>query len=154
MSTNITPTNLRLSGERKIQLEEIAQLTGAGSMSAAIGELIKLAREQGLVDHGIPGVTINSFCDGMAISFDDATPTSFSHEGVAALAATIREFVNGAEQAKVTYNLDHDFSVSRRGTSFKVAIPENSATPKTWAADIALEFADLIEAESMKAKAA
>tara|TARA_R100000935_G_scaffold43359_1_gene65729 strand:- start:3445 stop:3882 length:438 start_codon:yes stop_codon:yes gene_type:complete len=143
---------MRLSGERKIQLEEIAQLTGAGSLSAAIGELIKLARTQGMVDHSIPGVTINSFDDGLAIAFDDASPTGFSHDGVEALAATIRDYVQGTAEGGVCCNMDHDYSVSRRGSSFKVAIPMNSANPKTWAADIALEFADLIEAECEKAK--
>ena len=112
---------------------------------------MKIARAQGLVDHTIPGVEINSFSDGLAIAFDDATPTGFSHEGIAALAATIRDFVNGTAEAGVFVNLDHDYSVSRRGTSFKLSIPANSASPKTWAADVALDFADLIEVESVKA---
>jgi hypothetical protein len=145
-------TMIRLSGERKFQLDQIAQLTGASSMSAAIGELMKLARAQGLVAHTIPGVTINSFGDGLAIAFDDAAPTGFSHEGVASLAATIRNTVN--DSSGVFGDADHDYFVSRRGTSFKVSIPSNCGTPKTWAADVALDFADLIEAESAKARAA
>lgn len=148
---DFSATMIRLSGERKSQLEEIAQLTGAASLSAAIGELMKIARAQGLVDHTIPGVVINSFGDGLAIAFDGAAPTAFSHEGVATLAATIRSFVNGTAEAGVFVNVDHDYSVSRRGTSFKVCIPANSASPKTWAADVALDFADLIEVESAKA---
>lgn len=151
---DFSATMIRLSGERKIQLEEIAQLTGAASLSAAIGELMKTARAQGLVDHTIPGVVINSFDDGLAIAFDGATPTGFSHKGVAALAATIRDFVNGTAEAGVFVNLHHDYSVSRRGTSFKISIPANSENPKTWAADVALDFVDLIEAESAKARAA
>ena len=123
-------------------------------MSATIGKLIELARAQGLVDHTIPGVTINSFGDGLAIAFNDATPTGFSHEGIAALVATIRDFVNGTAQSKMVHNLDHDFSVSRQGTSFKVAVPVNGPNVKTWSADIAMDFADLIEVESVKADVA
>lgn len=150
--TTLSPSMIRLSGERKIQLEEIAQLTGAASLSAAIGELIKFARTQGLVDHTIPGVTIRAASDGLLISFDGKTHTPFTHEGVALLAATIRNFVKDSES--VLLAMDQNYSVSRRGTSFKVAIPDSKATTKTWAADIALDFADLIEAESAKARTA
>ena len=146
-------TMIRLSGERKIQLEEIAHLTDAASMSAAIGKLIELARAQGLVNHSIPGVTINSFADGLAITFGDASPVKFSHDGVASLAATIRNFVSGTADAGVFVNVDHDYCVARRGTSFKVSVPATSTSPKTWAADIALDFADRIEAECVKARA-
>ncbi len=152
MTLNITPTNMRLSGERKIQLEEIAALTGAASLSAAIGELIKFARIQGLVEHKIPGVQIRAATDGLLISFDGKTHTPFTHVGVASFAATIRDTVN--DSAGVFGDAEHNYSVSRRGTSFKVSVPSYSGTPKTWAADIALDFADLIEAESAKARIA
>jgi len=151
---DLSATMIRLSGERKIQLDQIAQMTGATSMNAAIGKLIELARAQGLVDHTTPGVTINSFGDGMAIAFNDATPTAFSHEGIAALVATIRDYVDGTAKAGTFVSKDHNYSVLRRGSSFKVAIPASSASPKTWAADVALDFADMIEAESAKARAA
>jgi hypothetical protein len=154
MTLNITPTNMRLSGERRIQLEEIAQLTGAASLSAAIGKLLEFARTQGLVDQSIPGVTIRAASDGLLISFDGKTHTPFTHDGVASLAATIRDFVNDTAPAGVFVDMDQNYSVLRRGTSFKVAIPIGSATRKTWAADIALDFADLIEAESAKARTA
>lgn len=150
--TALTPSMIRLSGERKMQLEEIAQLTGAASLSAAIGELIKFARNQGLVTHTIPGVDIRAASDGLLISFDGKTHTPFTHEGVASLAATIRSYVT--DRDGVFGDMDHNYSVSRRGTSFKVAIPFGKPTTKTWAADIALDFADLIEAESAKARTA
>ena len=121
-------------------------------MSATIGKLIEIARAQGLVAHTLPGVAVNSFDDGLAIAFDGAAPIGFTHDGVASLAATIRSFVN--DSAGVFGDANYDYSVSRRGTSFKVSIPANSASPKTWAADVALDFADMIEAESAKARAA
>lgn len=152
--TTLSPSMIRLSGERKIQLEEIAQLTGVTSLSAAIGELMKFARTQGLVTHTIPGVDIRAASDGLLISFDGRTHIPFSHAGVASLTATIRDFVNDTAPAGVFVDMDHNYNVSRRGTSFKVAIPIGSATTKTWAADIALDFADLIEAESLKTRTA
>ncbi|MEH6647975.1 hypothetical protein [Sulfitobacter sp.] len=152
--TILSPGHIRLSGERKAQLEEIAELTGAASLSAAIGELIKFARTQGLVDHTIPGVQIRAASDGLLICFDGKAQTPLTHEGVAALTATIREFVDGKESPGAFGYVDHNYSVSRRGTSLKVAIPSGEATTKTWASDIASDFADLIEAESAKARAA
>ena len=152
--TIFSPGHIRLSGERKAQLEEIAELTGAASLSAAIGELIKFARTQGLIAHTIPGVTIRAASDGLLICFDGKTHVPLTHECVAALVATIREFIASGESAGAFGFTDCNYSVSRRGTSFKVAIPDSKATTKTWAVDIASEFADLIEAESARARAA
>ncbi len=148
-----TQTMMRISYERKLQLEEFAQALGGKSMNEAVGKLIQLAREQGLVEHSIPGVYVRVASDGLVISFADGKHVPFSRDGAECLVSTIREFVDGVEAGKCVINMDHDFEVTRRGGAIKVSMPIGDTVTKTWAPDIALDFAALIEAQLAAIKA-
>jgi hypothetical protein len=150
--TTYPPTMIRLSGERKSQLQAVADALGAASLSAAIGQLIGYAQADGLIGHDLPGVKINRLSDGLAVAFDDAIPTVFSPEAAKQLASTIRSFVDGSEKSKCVISMEHDFSVARRGVAFTVTIPfAKNGTTKVWAADVALDFAAMIEREAKRA---
>lgn len=137
---------VRLPMERKIQLDAIAEVVGTTSFSATLATLIDLAREQGLVSHGIPGVTLNAFPDGLSIVFDEMPPVAMSPKGAAMMAQTIRAVVDGTEGAGAVVNLDHCFTVKRRGSGVRVALHADGKEPtKTWSPDLASEFADLID---------
>lgn len=149
-----TPTrhNIMLPEERMVALRDLADQLGGVSMSATLKALFAAARAQGLIkDHTIPGVTVNSFKDGIAVRFDDGEYASLTLAAARQLAATIRQFVEGSITAPLA-DLDNDFSVRRKGRGIIVAI--NAMTEvessKVWNSDIALEFADLLDAAVKK----
>lgn len=137
---NNRPTSaLQLSRERVDQIRELRTSMGGATASAAIGQLLAWAREQGHVPQGIPGLRVNAFLDGLAIAFDDDQPTPFSAAAASALAKGVREI---AANGGALINLDADFGVSRAGAGVRVVI---GATTRTFAVDVAQEFADLID---------
>lgn len=150
MPNDFPQTMIRVAGERKAQLEQFAASQGV-SMSAALGKLVKAIQDQGLIDHDIPGVRIDRLADGLAVAFDDHQPTGFSQDAALQLAAVVRSFVDGTERSKTVASVDNDYVVSRRGSAFTVLIPFVDGVTKTWGADLALEFADLLEATAHKA---
>lgn len=140
--------NVTMPEERMFQLRELADAMGGASMSETMKALFEAARAQGLIqNHTLPGVTINALSNGIVIQFDYGTRAPFSFEGARALAETIRQFVAGENDRTLQTNSAHNFSVQRKGRGIAVTI-SLSETPqiKNWNADIAAEFADLIDA--------
>ncbi|MFN3663091.1 hypothetical protein [Yoonia sp.] len=137
---------IRIAPERKTQLEELAAAFGTKSMSATIGELMRIAREAGEIKHAIPGVRINKLQDGFTISFDDSTPVGFTVDQMKSLVGLIHLVVYNNDQTGRVADRAKKFTVTRQGAAFKVAIPADGIV-KIWTADIALDFADLMESE-------
>ncbi|PVA06107.1 hypothetical protein [Thalassorhabdomicrobium marinisediminis] len=144
----LTSTKIHIGGERKIQLEEFAAAQHA-PLSAAIGHLIKFAQNQGMISHGIPQVQVRRATDGIAVAFDDQIPIGFAPSAAKELAEVVRTYADGSHTSKVFMNLDHDYEISRQGRGVTITIPLGGVK-KTWAPDLAHEFADLLDAEAAK----
>jgi hypothetical protein len=137
--------NVTMPEERMFQLRELSEQLGNVSMSETMNALFAAARAQGLIKgHSIPGVTINALSDGIVIQFDDGAHVPFSFEGAIALANTVKQFVAGSNTESLITDEGHDFSVQRKGRGIIVTITPKSS--KAWNADLAAEFADLMEA--------
>jgi hypothetical protein len=136
--------------ERAFQLRELADALGNKTMSETLQALFQAARDQGLIKgHSILGVDvkINTQSNGLVIQFDEQEPAGFTFDAALALAATVRQFVNGTNTTPLLLDTDHEFSVQRQGRGLIVALAVSRDAPqKAWNADIAAEFADLIEA--------
>ncbi|WP_420010466.1 hypothetical protein [Tateyamaria sp.] len=80
---------IRLPKDRADQLRQLAQNMDDSTISAAVGRLMQMAREQGLVEHGIPSVQINALSDGLAIRFDEGDTFGFTFSSVQELSDSI-----------------------------------------------------------------
>ena len=117
-------------------------------MSETLQQLFQAARDQGLIKgHDLPGVRVNALSDGLVIRFDDQEPADFTFDAALALADTVRQFANGTNDGTLSANTDHEFAVRRKGRGLIITLNTvEGASEKAWNADIATEFADLIEA--------
>uniref|UniRef100_UPI003B51999C hypothetical protein n=1 Tax=Roseovarius indicus TaxID=540747 RepID=UPI003B51999C len=163
MTRKQNPT-IQLPRERIEQLRQFGQATSASTMSEIVGSLLKLARQQGLVEHGIPGIDVNVLADGLAIRFPNSPTTGFSFEAASRIADTIREYLNGEHVGeKIEERIDihltdpdnhaGSFSIWRRGNSLKIGIPMN-APEMNFTHDLAAEFADLLDRAIRQSKVA
>lgn len=140
---------IRLPKDRADQLRQFAQGMDDSTISAAVGNLLKLAREQGLVQHGIPSVTINAFPDGLAIRLGEGKTVGFSTADAKAIASTLRDFLENRTESKrgeivVRMSKSGSFSVLGRGNGVKIAMPVG-AEPFIFTRDLVEELADLID---------
>tara|TARA_R100000935_G_C2841561_1_gene171396 strand:- start:2434 stop:2907 length:474 start_codon:yes stop_codon:yes gene_type:complete len=148
MTINIkTNVNVAMPTERAFQLRELADALGGATMSETLQKLFQAARDQGLIKgHSIPGVRINALSDGVVIQFDDQERAGFTFDAALALADTVRQFANGTNTTPLFVDMDHEFAVRRKGRGLIVTLNTlEGASEKAWNADIAAEFADLIE---------
>lgn len=149
-------TQIKLPTDRVNQLREVARGMGENTtLSAALGGIFKMYREQGMLSHGIPSVQINSLADGLAIKFDEGQTVGFSFTDAQRLATEIRNCLAGANEGqKIIHMLsDHagSFMVHGHGNAIGVSLPM-SVPPKMFSRDLALELADLVEYEISKAQ--
>lgn len=149
--------NIKLPADRIAQLRQIAADMDGGTMSAALGRLLKLARDQGYVAHGIPSVAINSIGDELQIKLGEGKAVLFSLDDLQKMADTVRDFLagnldNGRGQIVVRMFKGGGFSILGRGNGVKIAIPIG-AEPFVFTRDLAEEFADLLEYEAAKGRA-
>lgn len=158
MTRKQNPT-IQLPRERIEQLRQFGQATSTSTMSEIVGSLLKLARQQGLVEHGIPGIDVNVLADGLAIRFPDSPTTGFSFNAAAKISDTVREYLDGQHAGEKNAHLTdpdshaNSFAIWRRGNSIKIAIPMNGSE-KTFTRDLAEEFADLLDQAIRQSKAA
>lgn len=142
--------SMRLPADRVEQLRQFADAIGGGTLSEAMGQLFKLAREQGLIEHNIPSVQINRFPDGIAIALRDGQTEGLSFGDATMIADQLRECVNGTDNGRKSADREPDseamWLVYRQGgTAVGLAIPAASE-PRLFSLDLALELADLLEA--------
>ena len=149
MTVQTTPkVNVQVHRERYTQLRILNRAFGGGDdtpLASVIRNVFAYAAKQGLVVHEIPGVRINALSDGIAVGFDKAAPTGFSQDGGRALAETIRTYIAGTNTEKRIVNMNHGFSVFRIGGAIAICIGDISKPVRTWPADLAEDFAALIE---------
>jgi hypothetical protein len=145
-----TNTNISIPTERAFQLRELADALGGATMSETLQKLFQAARNQGLIkSQSIPGVDvkINTQSDGLLIQFDEQEPASFTFDAALALAATVRQFANGTNTIPLLADMDHEFSVQRKGSGLRITLNMvKGPSKKAWNADLAADFADLVEA--------
>lgn len=141
---------IRLPKDRADQLRQLAQNMDDSTISAALGRLMQMAREQGLVEHGIPSVQINALSDGLAIRFDEGDTFGFTLSSVQELSDNICQCLrgenNGMRLTHICEPHNSSFAVTGRGNAISISIPED-AKPKMFSRDLASEFADLLEHE-------
>ncbi|MDM8166995.1 MAG: hypothetical protein QUV18_13680 [Roseovarius sp.] len=160
MTRKQNPT-IQLPRERIEQLRQFGQATSTSTMSEIVGSLLKLARQQGLVEHGIPGINVkvNVLADGLAIRFPNSPTAGFSFDAASKIADTIREYLDGQHAGEKNAHLTdpdthaNSFAIWRRGNSIKIAIPMN-APEKNFTHDLAEEFADLLDNAVARSKIA
>lgn len=136
---------IRLSTDRVRQLKEMAAGMDMATMSKVVGELLKLAREHGLVKHGIPSIKINAFPDGVSIKFEESDYQGFTFSEIEALVRDIRAYTGGASKTKKRKAANLGYLLSGKGRGVSIAVPASSETPKLFSHDLADEFADLLE---------
>lgn len=135
---------VQIPQERLAQLKELADALGGATMSATLGKLLELARSEGLVTSGIPGIDINVLSDGIVLSFDDThrVPLTWrqAEEIVTALST------NGAEQRPETAagRTSLPLQVTRKGNGVVLAAADHAAPLKILSKDLALEFAEVL----------
>jgi hypothetical protein len=137
------PISLRLDHRRLEQLKAIStalQLTNAGTIASMIREKIAA----GVIPDVIPGILVEKVADGIRIAIDDNPVQTLVADHARVLAGTIRAVANGDPTPR-HINLDYDFSVARRGTGIMIAIPFVNGDEASFPADLALDFAELIE---------
>jgi len=134
-------TTMKVPSERHAQLKQMAANMGRVNVSEVLAKLIELAQNEGLIDHGIPGVKINALSDGIAIKFDEGETRGFSHEEAGRLASEIRDYLSGERSAKTD---SENFSLKGKGQGLAISIPANG-TPKVFDRGLAAEFARLID---------
>ena len=148
---------VRLPRERVEQLRQMIAGVENATISAAIGKLFAIVRDQGLIEHGIPGIAINTFSDGIAIKFDDADWQRVTFKEAGKISNEIREYLKGnlenTKQVHLCPTHETDFMVWGKagGRAVAIAIP-HKAKPKVLTRDLAEEFADLIDHEIVAAK--
>lgn len=136
---------VQLSTERALKLKDLAGALGLTSMSAVVGELLKLAAEQGLVSHDLPGIELRRLSDGISIRFDDSERIGFSFAAARSMADTLRGYVEGSAHAAEPVHRDEGFLVSRRGNGIAVQLKGPAGPQKIFSRDVAKDFASLIE---------
>lgn len=147
---------VRLPQERVDQLRIFAEtLNGRGTLSQAIGELMRMAAEQGRVPHGLPGVKVNRLSDGIAIQIADNEPQGFTFQDAQSIIDQVRTCCDTSQKATrmIVMGGDHKGTAEihrQGGTAVMVAIPFDAA-PRNYPMDIAADFADVIE-RALKAK--
>lgn len=148
-------TTIRLPRDRVNQLRQVAQGMNDATLSEALGAIFKMAREQGLVAHGIPSVQINALDDGLAIKFDEGETVGFSFDEAQRIANEIRNCLAGKNEGQRLVHMCEahagSFWVHGRGNAVAIAMPVNS-DPKMFTRDLAAELADLLEHEIAKGK--
>lgn len=146
---------IRLPKDRADQLRKFAQDTNDSTISAALGRLMKMARDHGLIEHGIPSVKINSLKDGLAIKFDGGETVGFAFKDAQRMSDEICRCLRGENGGTKIIHLCQthggSFSVNGRGNAIAVSIPLD-AKPKMFTRDLASEFADLLEHEIANAE--
>lgn len=145
---------VKLPRERLEQLRQLVQNVPNATISEAIGAVLKMAREQGRIDIGIPGVEFHALSDGIAIRIDSGEFAGFSFDEAERIANEIRKFVAGERENAGTIILcdthESTFMVKGKGRGVAISIPANAA-PKVLTHDLARELADVIEHEIAKA---
>lgn len=135
-------TTMKLPAERHAQLKQMAANMGGVNVSEVLAKLIEFAQGKGLIDHDIPGVTITSLPDCLAIEFEEGDIFSFSFEEAGRLAFAIRAYLSGERGAKAE---EENFSLKGKGQGIAISIPANRQPPKVFDRGLAAEFARLIE---------
>lgn len=133
---------LNLPAERVEQLRAIAAARRLPTVTAAIGYLIRKEIAAGTIPADLPGISIKKNAKGVAIGFDDRTPTIYAKADAAKLARTIRDVALG--EAAGLADITGNWIVVGRGTGVKVHVPAGSDA-RTFSRDLALDLADLIE---------
>lgn len=135
---------VQIPQERLAQLKELASALGGATMSATLGKLLELARSEGLVTSGIPGIDINVLSDGIVLSFDDThrVPLTWSQaEQIVAILST-----NAVEQRPETSacRTRLPLQVTRKGNGVVLSVDDHAAPLKILSKDLALEFAEVL----------
>lgn len=155
MPRHQNPT-IQLPRERLDQLRQFAQnmqtVQGVpdATMSAVIGELLNLARREGRIGHGIPGIEINALSDGIAVRLDDCATAGFSFEDATSIAKTIRNFLAGDRPkggVLVISSLHRGlFRIFGKGQGVVISTEAKAgAGEKILTRDLAAELADLLD---------
>lgn len=135
---------VQIPQERLLQLKELAEALGGTTMSATLGKLFELARSEGLITSGIPGIDINVLSDGIVLCFDDThrVPLTFGQaEELTAILST-----SAAEQRPETAagRTPLPVQVTRKGNGVVLSADDHSTPLKILSKDLALEFADVL----------
>mgnify|MGYP000954942313 CR=1 FL=1 len=139
-------SNTSMIGIPPRRLDQLKAIGAALNLSVAdsIGHMIRREIAAGTIPDAIPGIVIKKVKDGVQITIDDGATKTLTRDGARSLVSDIRDVLAGQAAA---YNLDYAFSVSRRGTGIKIAVPfpgvEHSFSP-----DLARDFARLVEDEA------
>ncbi|OWU84469.1 hypothetical protein ATO6_12310 [Oceanicola sp. 22II-s10i] len=141
---------IQLPRERLEQLRQLSLGMPDTTMSAVIGELLNLARREGLIGHDIPGVTINALSDGIAIRFEDGPTSGFSFEEAAGIAETIRKFVAGdrPKGGVMIFAASHKsvFHIVGKGQGIEVkTISGSREGSKILTRDLTMELAEVLD---------
>ena len=145
MPNSASMTSLGLPRMRHEQLRQFAEQHGL-TMSATLGELLKIAREAQRADPGIPSVRIAPTDAGLSVQLDDRPAHDLASDGPRCLIETLREMAAPRSERGTTLNLDHDFQVKRQGPAIGVQLGGERGTRALFSPDLAEEFADLLEA--------
>jgi len=146
--------SIRLPKDRIKQLREFCDTMGGKTLSAGLGELLKFARNQGIIRHTIPSVQLNAFPDGVALTIEDNKSQGFSHAEVVQIATQIRQCVekrNGGDKTGFLSETQGGTALiyGRGGQTVAVCIPMNTE-PKMFTLDLASDLADLLEETARK----
>jgi hypothetical protein len=136
---------LQLPAERLAQLKELAVVFGGSTpatLSETIGNLISLARDQGLIDHGIPGIQLHCLSDGLVMNFDGGQPTELSFSGARMMSTQVRNYLSGV---KVELEPESDTIFEVAGKGGNAVVVKFGGIEKVLSRDVAKDFADLIE---------
>ena len=142
MSNQHNSTHVRLSQERHAKLKQIAASLGDGSsIGDAIAAMLRHYIDSGHIDHTIPGVSVNSFRDGLAIGFDDRLPVALTRAQAQALSRAVKIVTAGGERPVI--EVDQPWTIGRRGGAYVVGLSDGGE--KAWAKDVIQDFARLID---------
>lgn len=143
------PPKISLSFERHAQLSELRDALGLQSYSETVGKLLAAVRPLYEIPHTIPGVGMFVIDEGVSLRFDNGKRIGLSHDGARLLAKLIREYVADPKPRKTALiSAEHLFAVRGVGRAVAVCLPADTKSPKLFAPDLALEFADLLEAKA------
>lgn len=135
------PNTLKLPPRRLEQLAAIANAHGL-TIVDAISYMIRKEIAAGVIPPTLPGIEVDAVSDGVTITLDNGPTMTLSRDGASALAQTLRNLADRKSSGEI--NMDYNFSVIRRGTGIKIAVPL-TATPANFTADLARDFAELVE---------
>lgn len=135
---------IKLAPERHAQIKAISAALNHQTLSETIAHFVNSEIEKGTIPPGIEGVNISPAGDGLLVSFDDAPTVSFSSEGAADLAATLREFTDAEKRAEKLVNMRHNYQIEKKGNGVKLTIPFTGEVTKTFSRDLARDLADLL----------